>query len=57
MCGIAGLIQYDGTSIDKKPVIHMCEALKHRGPDGEGFFLDHQVCFGHRRLAIIDIAG
>ena len=32
-------------------------ALAHRGPDGDGFFNDVAVAFGHRRLAIIDRAG
>ncbi len=37
----------------------MTEALRHRGPDGDGFFIDPDVpvYLGHRRLAIIDIVG
>jgi len=37
----------------------MTAALSHRGPDGDGFYLDPElpVFLGHRRLAIIDIAG
>jgi asparagine synthase (glutamine-hydrolysing) len=38
-------------------VERMAAAICHRGPDGEGFFADGRVVFGHRRLAIIDIAG
>ena len=35
----------------------MTRALAHRGPDGEGTFVDGHVGFGHRRLSIIDLAG
>jgi len=35
----------------------MADAIAHRGPDGEGFFSAPGVAFGHRRLAIIDVAG
>lgn len=35
----------------------MTDRLRHRGPDGEGFFVDRDIAFGHRRLAIIDITS
>src|SRR5437868_424539 len=35
----------------------MTSMLRHRGPDGEGYFNDGVASLGHRRLAIIDIAG
>jgi asparagine synthase (glutamine-hydrolysing) len=35
----------------------MCDALVHRGPDGEGFHTDEHAALGMRRLAIIDVAG
>jgi len=40
-------------------LVRMRETLHHRGPDGEGLFLspDRRVGFGHRRLAIVDLAG
>jgi asparagine synthase (glutamine-hydrolysing) len=36
----------------------MCDTVKHRGPDGEGVFVDehHRVGLGHRRLSIVDLA-
>jgi asparagine synthase (glutamine-hydrolysing) len=55
MCGIAGFLGKGG----RADLSAMTEALAHRGPDGEGSFVDEAeaVFLGHRRLAIIDIAG
>ncbi|MDX2159956.1 MAG: asparagine synthase (glutamine-hydrolyzing) [bacterium] len=60
MCGIAGL--YDLTQRGRatvEPVRRMCSAIRHRGPDGDGFFEppDHLAALGMRRLSIIDVAG
>lgn len=58
MCGIAGIIDLKGSrEINRAALKRMTDALAHRGPDGEGFFVDDGVGFGHRRLAIIDLAG
>ncbi len=35
----------------------MTSVIKHRGPDGEGLFIDGEVGLGHRRLSIIDVEG
>jgi asparagine synthase (glutamine-hydrolysing) len=55
MCGIAGFVG-KGTTTD---LARMTSALVHRGPDGEGRWLDEaqHVFLGHRRLAIVDIEG
>ncbi len=55
MCGIAGIF-----NLNKEPVSHvllreMTDAIAHRGPDGEGFYIDSFVGLGHRRLAILDL--
>jgi len=34
----------------------MCQKIAHRGPDGEGFFLDANYGVGHKRLAILDVS-
>ena len=55
MCGIAGILgRFDpqGRDLDR-----MLEALRHRGPDGEGEYTDAHVALGHRRLSIIDLEG
>ena len=58
MCGIAGLF-HPGTPKPVEParVRRMIDALAHRGPDGEGVWTAPGVGLGHRRLAIIDLAG
>ncbi len=55
MCGLAG---FAGAG-DRGDLEAMTRLVAHRGPDGEGFFLDpdYPVFLGHRRLAIIDVAG
>ncbi|HKW94466.1 MAG TPA: asparagine synthase (glutamine-hydrolyzing) [Methylomirabilota bacterium] len=55
MCGIAGFVGR-GNAGD---IRSMTAAMRHRGPDGEGFIadLDSGVHLGHRRLAVLDIAG
>ena len=58
MCGIAGLLESSPSRrADPAVVKHMCAALTHRGPDGEGYFNQGPVALGMRRLAIIDVAG
>lgn len=56
MCGIAGLFRQDGAPVDRDLLKKMTDILAHRGPDGEGFFVEGPVGLGHRRLAIIDLA-
>lgn len=57
MCGIAGILRTDGTVAAKDAVCLMTKQLQHRGPDGEGVFVDGPAGLGHRRLAIIDPDG
>lgn len=57
MCGICGKISLNGKPVSKKNIKEMGDLLAHRGPDGEGFYLNSRknVGLGHRRLAIIDL--
>jgi asparagine synthase (glutamine-hydrolysing) len=57
MCGIAGLISAGPRPDTAELVGRMTAALAHRGPDGEGRWIDGEAALGHRRLAIIDVAG
>ena len=54
MCGIAGQINFDGEPVSLEILKRMTDAISHRGPDGEGHWIDENVGLGHRRLAIID---
>lgn len=56
MCGIAGLIDLSGESVSPILLKRMTDAIAHRGPDGEGQWIEGPVGFGHRRLAILDLS-
>ena len=65
MCGIAGIVDFDGGVVDESLLGRMCDAIRHRGPDDHGIVrfggkaLDQggaSVGLGRRRLSIIDIA-
>jgi asparagine synthase (glutamine-hydrolysing) len=58
MCGLAGIFHQDvRAEIDATLLHRMTTAVAHRGPDGDGFHTEPGLGLGHRRLAIIDIAG
>lgn len=57
MCGIAGLLRFDGQTVRSDVVDAMMATLQHRGPHDEGRWCSGSVGFGHRRLSIIDVAG
>src|SRR5471032_1482195 len=58
MCGITGLMDTRGRrAIDRNLLVAMTDRIAHRGPDGDGFHLGAGIGLGHRRLAIIDVAG
>ena len=57
MCGIAGFVT-TGFRGDSRDVVHrMVTALRHRGPDDQGEYVDAQAALGSCRLSIIDLAG
>lgn len=59
MCGIAGILQSPHATrrADLAAIGRMTASLRHRGPDGEGCWLDRHagIALGHRRLAIVDL--
>lgn len=58
MCGIAGIYHLKTPKpVDPARIESMCDALAHRGPDGQGVWTAPGVGLGHRRLSIIDLAG
>lgn len=56
MCGIVGIFNLNGSPVSQILLRKMADAISHRGPDGEGFYTDSFIGFGHRRLAIIDLS-
>jgi asparagine synthase (glutamine-hydrolysing) len=56
MCGIAGIINLNGRPVAESDLRKMTDTIRHRGPDGDGFYTSENVGFGHRRLAIIDLS-
>ena len=57
MCGIAGIVRFNG-SVQLEQLKSMTDSIVHRGPDGEGHWINDKknVGFGHRRLSIIDLS-
>jgi asparagine synthase (glutamine-hydrolysing) len=56
MCGICGIVHFDGRSPSIDLLSAMTESLRHRGPDAGGIHIEGSVGLGHRRLAIIDLS-
>ena len=54
MCGISGVVGPGATAAIAK---RMSDAIRHRGPDGDGAWSAVNVALSHRRLSIIDIEG
>ena len=57
MCGIAGFVVNRPMENRREVLGRMTAALRHRGPDDEGAYVDNHVALGIRRLAVIDLAG
>lgn len=57
MCGIVGRLNFvPGARVSKSLLRDMADAIRHRGPDDEGFYTEGPVGLGFRRLAIIDLS-
>lgn len=55
MCGICG---FTGAGENDASILKsMCDIMAHRGPDGEGQYIDSGIALGHRRLSLIDLEG
>jgi asparagine synthase (glutamine-hydrolysing) len=58
MCGIAGYFALTPRPLPGREVLErMVDAVRHRGPDDAGVYLDGRCGLGHRRLSIIDLSG
>jgi asparagine synthase (glutamine-hydrolysing) len=54
MCGILGVYNLDGSRFNENALMVMANEIAHRGPDGEGFYIEDGIAFAHKRLAILD---
>jgi asparagine synthase (glutamine-hydrolysing) len=55
MCGIVGIVRNDGKPVDEELLARMNNAIRHRGPDEDGFYVNGSTGLAMRRLAIIDL--
>ncbi|MBU0695744.1 MAG: asparagine synthase (glutamine-hydrolyzing) [Bacteroidetes bacterium] len=56
MCGIAGVFNLNNEPFALSNLKIMADAIAHRGPDGDGFFIDEGIALAHKRLAILDVS-
>lgn len=56
MCGIVGVFNLNGEPFALNNLKQMAETIAHRGPDGDGYFIDNQIGLAHKRLAILDVS-
>jgi len=58
MCGICGQLNFaTGEPVESAAIRRMTQAIAHRGPDDEGYFIHDTIGLGFRRLSIIDLVG
>ena len=56
MCGVCGYLNLNGEPASARVLQEMTDVIAHRGPDGEGAWIEGPVAVGHRRLAILDLS-
>ena len=57
MCGICGIYYYKSQkTVSLSTLKKMAQTMNHRGPDDEGFFIENNLGFAHKRLSIIDLS-
>ncbi|GJM31920.1 MAG: asparagine synthetase B [Saprospiraceae bacterium] len=55
MCGISGIINFNGSQVQESHLTQMMKVMKHRGPDDNGTFVEDNIGLGFVRLSIIDL--
>jgi len=56
MCGIAGIINFNGEPVHAPQLSTMMQKMKHRGPDDDGLFVEDNIGLGFVRLSILDLS-
>ena len=57
MCGIVGVVNFNGKNVSPHLMKKMTDVINHRGPDDEGTYFKKNIALGHRRLSIIDLTS
>lgn len=57
MCGILGIINFNGHAVERKSLLQSMDLLANRGPDDHGIWIQGPVALAHRRLAILDTSS
>lgn len=57
MCGIVGVFNINGEPYSLNEIKFLTSQIAHRGPDGEGFYVNDNIALGHKRLAILDTSN
>jgi asparagine synthase (glutamine-hydrolysing) len=56
MCGIVGVFNLNGAPFGLSALKSMSNVIAHRGPDGDGYYIEDNIALAHRRLAILDVS-
>ncbi len=56
MCGICGIFNLNGEPVLPVILRKMTDAIAHRGPDGEGFYVDSFIGLGHQCVSLLNEA-
>ncbi len=56
MCGIVGIVRFDGRAVRRDEIQAMTDSIRHRGPDDEGALVEGGIGLGMRRLSIVDLS-
>ncbi|MEO5330017.1 MAG: asparagine synthase (glutamine-hydrolyzing) [Magnetococcus sp. THC-1_WYH] len=56
MCGLCGVLLFDGSGVARSRLESMCHAIAHRGPDAQGIHIADAVGLGQTRLSVIDLS-
>ncbi len=57
MCGICGIISFNGEDVERRQIKKMMDKIRHRGPDDEGMFFHKRIGLGFLRLSILDLTS
>jgi asparagine synthase (glutamine-hydrolysing) len=57
MCGIVGILRFDGRPVGRDEIQAMTDSIRHRGPDDHGALVEGGIGLGMRRLSIVDLSA